>query len=250
MLINGYEENPIVAGEDLVTLPGFWAAYSAWIREQDVPLHERFGVDGTDVDAADEALMNEEAWPAFRIPFSDGHTAVVVYANYPEDDGNAAIDYFVTHADWDRHGYLATVDGHPAGPGLAWRELVHIARTPDPAAPGIQNPHARLLLLLPASGDQDTPADAIETIAEALLWAKVPAGDTERMARQMLDHPMFPAARWAMPASTRVPGGDEAFDGILVCDASSSPRYGIRLAEGITREQNDRLAQALGTRRS
>jgi hypothetical protein len=110
---------------------------------------------------------------------------------------------------------------------------------PDAGAPGIRNPHARLLLLLPAMGDQDTPAGSVDTVTGALLWAKVPAAETRHLAEQMLVHPLFVAARWVMP---------EPSDGILVCDARHSPRCGIRLAQGITREQNDRLARALGTR--
>ncbi|MFB7259999.1 hypothetical protein [Streptomyces nojiriensis] len=248
MLINGYDEDPVVAGEELMALPGFWAACLMWMcesdDEHDAPLPELFGVDGADVDAAAEVLMNEEAWPAFRIPFADDHTVVVIHANHPDDAG---IEYFVTHADWGRHGYLATVDGHYAGPGLAWRELIHIAHTPDPAAPGVQNPHARLLLLLPTLGDQDTPAEAVDVVAEALLWARVPAGEARRLAGRMLDHPLFAAAQWVMPAPEKLIGSDEIFDGILVCGAHHSPRCGIRLGQGITREQNDRLARALGT---
>lgn len=117
-----------MAGEGLIALPGFWATYFEWMcesgDEQAVPLAERFGEAGADVDAAIEALMNEKAWPVFRVPFDDGHAAVVVYANLPEDGG---IEYFATHPERDRQGSLATVDGHPAGPGLAWRELLHIA---------------------------------------------------------------------------------------------------------------------------
>ncbi|TWG12956.1 hypothetical protein [Actinoplanes teichomyceticus] len=111
----------------------------------------------------------------------------------------------------------------------------------------MRNPHARLLLLLPALGDQDTPADAVDVVADALLWAAVPPVEARRLAGQMLDRPMFGAARWVMPAPETVEGGDEVFDGILVCDADRSPRCGIRLARGITREQNDTLARALGT---
>ena len=39
----------------------------------------------------------------------------------------------------------------------------------------------------------------------------------------------------------------QAAAGILECNLSPSPRHGIRLAQGITREQSDRLARALGT---
>ncbi|MBU2664178.1 hypothetical protein KOI35_11805 [Actinoplanes bogorensis] len=242
-MIDGYEDDPVVAGEDLLDRPGFWAAYLMGMCERDENVPDLFGVDNDDLDTAADALMDEEAWPAFRIPFGGGHTAVVVFANFSEDAG---IDYFVTHADWDRRGFLATIDGHFAGPGLAWRELVHIARTPDRSSPGVHDPHARLLLLLPALGDRDTPADAVDVVARALRSAQVvPEHETERLVARLLDHPMFAAARWTMPEPHR--DGDEVFGGILVCDAEHSPRRGIRLAQGITREQNDRLARALGT---
>ncbi|MCM2416604.1 hypothetical protein [Streptomyces sp. RKAG293] len=42
-------------------------------------------------------------------------------------------------------------------------------------------------------------------------------------------------------------GSQDPFVGILYCDEPGSPRCGIRLAQGITRDQSNRLAQALGT---
>jgi hypothetical protein len=247
-LINGYDEGPVVAGEELMALPGFWAAYLMWMcesdNEDDIPLPELFGVDGADAAAAAEVLMAEDAWPAFRVPFAEEHTAVVVHANHPDDPG---IEYFVTHAEWGRRGHLATVDGHYAGPGLAWRELVHIARTPDGGAPGVQDPHARLLFLLPALGDEDTPAGGVDVVADALVWVGVPAAGARRLAGRMLEHPMFEAAEWVMPSREMLFGSVDAFEGILVCGAHHSPRCGIRLGQGITREQSDRLARALGT---
>ncbi|WP_229869333.1 hypothetical protein [Streptomyces inusitatus] len=159
MLIDGFEKAPLVAGEELLVLPGFWAAYLLWLcrtGEED-PEPEWFGADEADTDAAYEALNDEGRWPVFRIPFSDGHTAVVLACNHADDAGT---EYFVSHPAWDRNGYLATIDGHQAGPGLSWRELTHIANTPDPHAPGVQAPYARLLLLLPALGDADLPGEA------------------------------------------------------------------------------------------
>ncbi|MFJ8011003.1 hypothetical protein [Streptomyces sp. NPDC096339] len=75
--------------------------------------------------------MDEEAWPAIRIPFAGGHTAVVLHRNYPDDAG---IEYFVAHPEWDRHGHLAVADGHYAGPGLAWPGAP-IRRRPHPPIP-------------------------------------------------------------------------------------------------------------------
>jgi hypothetical protein len=249
VLIDGYDDDPLVPGEGLVGLAGFWAAYLMWLCERDEddgdPAAEWFGADAAETDAADEALTDEENWPAFRIPFGDGHTAVVVARNFPGDWG---MEYFVTHPDWGRHGYLATIDGHQAGPGLSWRELTHIAGTPDPAAPGIQDPHARLLLLLPALGDQDLPADATDTIAAALVHVGAPSSEVPRVAGLLLDNPVWEPAHWTLPTDSLVTGGGQTVHrGILQCDGAGSPRYGMQLAQGITQDQGDRLARVLGT---
>ncbi|MGW2746444.1 hypothetical protein [Streptomyces sp. NPDC001450] len=247
MVIDGYE-GPVVAGEALLDLPGFWAAYLMYVcggdEEHGDPSPEWFGADPADVDAAFEALSDEERWPAFRVPFGDGHTAVVVGRNFPDEAG---IDYFVVHPEWDRHGFLATLDGHQAGPGLAWRELAHMARTPDTDAPGVHDVHARLLMLLPALGDDDLPDDAARTIAEALVRAGVPADHTPWLVECLLDHPLWDPAQWTLPGPSPLSGGVDPYAGIMVCDGPMSPRCGMRLAQGVSREHSDRLARALGT---
>jgi len=129
VLIDGFEDAPLVAGEELLSLPGFWAAYLMWLceTEEDEPDPAWFGVDEADVDAAYEALADAERWPVFRIPFGEDHTAVVLARNLADDAGT---EYLVTHPSWGRLGHLATLDGHQAGPGLSWRELIHIAVRP------------------------------------------------------------------------------------------------------------------------
>ncbi|MGW3396763.1 hypothetical protein [Streptomyces hydrogenans] len=170
MLIEGYESAPLVAGDELTGLPGFWAAYLLWMcrTEENPPEPSWFGADEADTDAAYEALADETRWPVFRIPFSDGHSVLVVGRNVADEPGT---EYVVAHPAWDRRGHLATIDGHHAGPGLSWRELTHIAGTPDPEAPGIQAPHVRLLLLLPVLGDSDLPGDAAAFLGDALVRA-------------------------------------------------------------------------------
>ncbi|MFI6730836.1 hypothetical protein NRF20_43280 [Streptomyces sp. R-74717] len=247
MLIDGFENDPLVAGENLLDLPGFWAAYLLWLcqTEEDDPDPGWFGADEADTDAAYEALTDEERWPAFPIPFGGGHTALVVGRNLADDAGT---EYFITHPDWDRHGYLATLDGHQAGPGLSWRELMHLAHTPAPDAPGVQAPYARLLLLLPALGDEDLPEDAAGLLSHALVRAGVPAEEAPRLAQALLtDHPLWEPAGWTLPGESLLSGHQEHFPGILHCDEPGSPRCGIHLAQGITRDQSDRLARALGT---
>ncbi|MEU6339820.1 hypothetical protein ABZ883_02520 [Streptomyces sp. NPDC046977] len=248
MLIDGFEDAPLVAGEELLSLPGFWAAYLMWLceTEEDEPDPAWFGVDEADVDAAYEALADAERWPVFRIPFGEGHTAIVLARNLADDAGT---EYLVTHPSWGRLGHLATLDGHQAGPGLSWRELIHIARTPDQTTAGVHALNARLLLLLPALGDSDLPADAADVLRGALMWTGVPETETHRVTEALLlDHPYWEPARWSLPSVSPLSGSsNESFNGILCCDEPASPRCGTRIAQGITREQSDRLAYALGT---
>ncbi|MFF0291365.1 hypothetical protein [Streptomyces sp. NPDC005262] len=146
-------------------LPGFWAAYLMWLSQTEDydPVPGWFGVDGADADAACDALSDEDRWPVFRIPFAGGHTALVLGRNVPDDPET---EYFITHPEWERHGHLATVGGHQAGPGLAWRELHHIARTPNLNSAGVHAEHARLLLLLSTLGDHDLPQDAAAVLTD------------------------------------------------------------------------------------
>ncbi|MGW8951335.1 hypothetical protein [Streptomyces sp. NPDC055709] len=247
MLIEGFEDAPLVAGEELLALPGFWAAYLMWLSQTEEydPVPTWFGVDGADADVACDALSDEDRWPVFRIPFAGGHTAVVLGCNVPDDPGT---EYFITHPEWGHRGCLATVGGHQAGPGLSWGELTHIARTPDLNSPGVHAEYARLLLLLPALGDQDLPEDAAEILGDALTHMGVPAALAPHLAEALLaDHPLWEPAEWTLPAASPLSGSREPFLGVLYCDGFMSTRCGTRLAQGITREQNDRLADALGT---
>ncbi|MFJ3640302.1 hypothetical protein ACIPRD_11175 [Streptomyces sp. NPDC090108] len=248
MVIDGYDDDCVVAGEELLGLPGFWAAYLLMLcrrdEERGEPSPEWFGADAADVDAASDALSDAGRWPALRIPFADGHTAVVLGRNFEDDPGT---EYFVVHPEWNRPGHLATIDGHDSGPGLAWRELLHIARTVAAGAPGTHDAHARLLLLLPALGDSELPGDAVGVVGRALAWAGVPVADSTWLAAHLLDHTWFAPATWSLPGSSPLTGGEDPYEGILVCDGTLSPRHGMRLAQGISREHSDRLARALGT---
>lgn len=249
VLLRGYENDPLVAGEGLLERPGFWAAYLLWMCETDdvdaEAAVEWFGADRADVDATYEELSDPAAWPVLRVPFGGGHTAVVLCRNFPEDDGT---DYFVTHPEWDRLGHLATLDGHQAGPGLSWRELRHIAAMSDPEAPGTHDPDARLLLLLPTLGDEDLPGSAWGAVSAALSRVGAAEGDADRLAAALLDeHPLWDRATWLLPAPSPLSGAKDPYPGILQCDEPMSPRCGLRLAQGITRRQSDNLARALGT---
>ncbi|GAA1245856.1 hypothetical protein GCM10009665_40870 [Kitasatospora nipponensis] len=248
MVKNGFGDDVPGAGQR----PEFWAGYLArmWdVDDSDSRLVASwFGTDTAGADAAWEAHLEHVG--EFQLPFGDGHTVHVTSSDlFPIDWGT---DYRITHPDWDPRrgdtGRLALRDGgsvrrsgHDAGPyqkgpGLSWRELTHIANTPDLGAPGVHDLHARLLLLLPALADADLPADTADVIGAALVRAGVPALEGTRAAAFFLDHPLWEAAHWTVPAT-----------GIPQCDAPRSPRFGRSLAQGITCEQADRLARALGT---
>ncbi|RSS87045.1 hypothetical protein EF903_17895 [Streptomyces sp. WAC05292] len=249
--INGFDDDSLVAGEELVSRRGFWAAYlmwmcypASWCVPEPPPTPEWFGADSADAYAVHDALTDEDNRPVFRIPFGGGHTAVVV--NGSEDRGT---HYLITHPDWERHGHLATINGPQAGPGLSWRELLHIAETPDRESPGIHDRYARLLLLLPAMSDEETlferiyamaPTPAIDAIAEALVRVGVMADKTVRMAEILVDHPLWDPTSWSL-------SDEQPFGGILYSNDPRSPRHDLRLAQGTTYEQHEQLARALGT---
>ncbi|MFF4010598.1 hypothetical protein [Streptomyces sp. NPDC001717] len=65
-----------------------------------------------------ESLTDEERRPVFRIPFADGHSVVIVGRNFPDDPGT---EYFVSHPEWDRHGYLVLDDSQHEEEPVAWR---------------------------------------------------------------------------------------------------------------------------------
>ncbi|MFG3225177.1 hypothetical protein ACGF07_10390 [Kitasatospora sp. NPDC048194] len=243
MLIPGYENESLATGEELVHLPGFWAAYLLWLAEGEGlgPEPALFGADGADVDAAYERLSAPATWPVIRLPMRYGHSILIVHRNFTEDEG---VDYYVTHPGWDRPRSLASIEAHFAGPGLAWRELVHVAEHPG-AGPGITDPHARLLLLLPVLGDVDLPADATATVAAALATIGTPAEAAAALAEALLDHPFWDGGTWYFEEGSPLSGGDTARTSrVLLCSDSYSPR-GIRF--GLSPDQDARLAETLGT---
>ncbi|WP_317440656.1 hypothetical protein [Streptomyces collinus] len=116
----------------------------------------------------------------------------MVYRTFTDDTGT---DYLLHHPDWDRAELLARDDGHFMGPGLSWPELIAAA---DNALPGgsTTDPHARLLLLLPAFGDDEVPDDAVARLADALR-ARTSVEDPGPLAAVLLEDQGAPGpARW------------------------------------------------------
>ncbi|MFC9943835.1 hypothetical protein [Streptomyces pratensis] len=210
MLIKGYDDRPLAAGETLLTRPGFWSNYLMAIcgdrtgAERAVP--EWFGDDGADADAFTEILLDPESWPVFRIPATDGPGVVVIYRNLVGDYG---IDYLLTHPDRSYAQQIAGWEGEFSGTGLTWHELVRIADSPAPAAEGVGSPAARLLLLLPLLDDLDVPGTAPARLSAALMARGASQNTAPDTAEYLLSHLMDKSRHdpaWNSPLS----GGGKA----------------------------------------
>ncbi|KUO11099.1 hypothetical protein [Streptomyces sp. DSM 15324] len=199
----------IAPAEHLLGLPGFWPAYygPVWDAFADDP--EPFGADHADVDAAAEALYERtDVWPAYRIPLPHGRTLWVVHRNAPDDSGT---DYLLTGPGLHRERELAAIEGHFRGPGLSWPDLVALAHAAPADTDGIRDPDRRLLLLLPAYGDADTPVEeALERITAALIAVGVAPQAAPAAAGRFLDHPFWESPTWPEPGGSPLSGGSGA----------------------------------------
>ncbi|MFD0429255.1 hypothetical protein ACFQ60_20405 [Streptomyces zhihengii] len=206
MLIEGYDpesDDPLVAGEDLLTLPGFWLCHlgcsapparaprpSAPTRPTPTPRSRRSWTRSAGPSSGSPSAAGTRRWCST----ATSTTTRVWSSSSPTGMGG-------------RLGHLGTIDGHPSGPGLAWPELLHIAHTPDASAPGVQDPHARLLLLLPALGDADLPDEAAPVVAAALTaTGTLPDGAPALASTLLAHHPYWSPASWALPSASPLSG--------------------------------------------
>ncbi|MER7757914.1 hypothetical protein [Kitasatospora sp. NPDC097643] len=224
----------LLAGEDLAGDPAFWLAHllmTLGSGDEDVASY------GVDPDAH-EAMLGRlsdagQPWLVLRVPFTGGHTACVAYVAYEDE---SLVDFFVRHPRWGRLGYLGQFGPHGSGPGLSWSELLTLARGGREGADGLSDPAQRLLLLLPALGDADTPPEASDLVARALVEVGIRPEAAPGLAAALLDEP----ARHLEP-HWRVTDDSP----LAVCSSEYSPRQ-IPLALGITAEHARALADALG----
>ncbi|MER5897111.1 hypothetical protein [Streptomyces sp. NPDC001876] len=205
MLIKGYDCGPLVAGESLLTRPGFWSNYLMAMcvggTGAERPVPEWFGDEGADADALSEILFDPERWPVFRLPAADGSGVVVVCRNMVGDYG---IDYLLTHPGRSHAQQIATWEGGFSGAGINWKQLVHIADNPAPAAEGVQDSAARLLLALPLLNDMHCPESAQARLGAALTAAGAPRAGAPGTAGLLLAHLMGRAHHdhtWGSPLS-------------------------------------------------
>lgn len=205
MLIEGYDDGPLVAGESLPARPGFWSNHLMGMCGRGAgagrPVPEWFGDDGADTDAMSEILFDPGHWPVLRVPASDGSGIVVIYRNLVGDHG---IDYLLTRPGRSRAQRIAGGEGVLSGSGLTWRELVRIADTPAPGADGAEDSAARLLLILPLLDDLDVPEGAKAGLSAALTAVGAPQDTAPSTAERLLAHlmrrPRHDAA-WGSPLS-------------------------------------------------
>ncbi|MFJ6614813.1 hypothetical protein ACIQPT_31570 [Streptomyces sp. NPDC091289] len=191
MLIKGYDEGPLVAGEPLLTRPGFWSSYLMTMGGAGTgverPVPEWFGDDGADTDAVTDILFDPERWPVFRVPAADGAGVAVIYRNLEGDHG---IDYLLTRPGRSCAERITGGDGGFSGTGLTWHELVRFADSPAPAADGVLDSAARLLLLLPLLDELAVPGTAPAQLGAALTAAGAPQDTAPSTAEYLLSHLM------------------------------------------------------------
>ncbi|MEW2253365.1 hypothetical protein AB0907_39390 [Streptomyces sp. NPDC006975] len=180
--IPGYDGGPFSHLPELLHEPLFWLGHLHNYYSESEEAEELVG--GTDEqEAADlqSRLLRGDTWPVFTVPLAGDHRLYVVYRAFEEE----GIDYLLHHPDWDAAEYLAQDEGHFMGPGLSWPELTAAA---DNGLPGgsTTDAHARLLLLLPAFGDDAVPVDAVDRLTAALR-ARMRVEAPERLAAALLE---------------------------------------------------------------
>ncbi|MFD9286829.1 hypothetical protein ACFWBV_00605 [Streptomyces sp. NPDC060030] len=189
MLIEGYDHAPLVAGERLLSRPGFWSNHLMAMCGGEPgaprPVPEWFGDDGADVDALSETLFGSGQWPVFRLPFADGPGVVAVYRNRVGDHG---IDYLLVQPGRSIPRSLGSWEENLSGTGLTWHELLRIADGPSLSPEGVKDPAARLLLLLPLLSDPDVPRAAPARLRTALVSAGAPQDTAGGTAARLLAH--------------------------------------------------------------
>ncbi|MEH0639386.1 hypothetical protein QBA35_40235 [Streptomyces bottropensis] len=162
--IPGCDGGALTDQAGLLDVPLFWLGHLYSCAQSEEAEELLFGADYDAADDFQRRLGECAEWPTFTVPLADDHRLHIVVRTCVDDTGT---DYLLHHPDWDRAELLTRDDGHFMGPGLSWTELVGAA---DNALPGgsTTDPHARLLLLLPALGDDELPDDAVDRLAVAL----------------------------------------------------------------------------------
>ncbi|WP_233510363.1 hypothetical protein [Actinomadura craniellae] len=206
--IPGYDGGPFGHRPELLEEHLFWLGHLGRCVDGEEAQELLFGADDEAAGDFQHRLWERADWPVFTVPLAGGHRLHVVYRTFEDDEG---IDFLLHHPGWERAELIAQDDGHFMGPGLSWTELVAAA---DGALPGgtVTDPHARLLLLLPAFGDDAVPGDAADRLAAALR-ARTGVEAPERLAVALLeDQGQTGSTRWTTTGSgVQINDGEYSF---------------------------------------
>jgi hypothetical protein len=190
---------------DAASSRDFWAAHL--VREGFDPdmVLSGFGVDEQAARTRFDELSNVDRWPAFPLPLGDGRTLTAVYRNFDEDRG---VDYVLDTDGADSIRLAALEGGGVQGPGLSWGELRALLDLNAPVPV-----HMRLLMFLPAAGEDGMTVEARPLVADALRTVGAD-GDVDGLADVLTeDDALWDLPRWRREAA-----------GHLVCDGAYSPR--------------------------
>ena len=203
---DGVSPQTLGDGEWLLERRAFWASLLYGVVDED-RLDELLGsgAEGvwlTDqIDEFHEEIEKSGRWPVLRFGAGGSDLAMIAWHGH----GAEGYDFVVLPGD-GRCISVAAVEGGFYGPGLSWPEAKRMIERGRLGSAG-----QRLLLLLRAWGDADTPVDVVNQVAEALLAVGNPTCAHEtaaEAARQLVDD----EARWTTQ--------DEA----LVCDGERAVR--------------------------
>lgn len=171
--IPGHAYGPLAHEPELLESPLFWPGHLYSVAQSEETEELLFGADYDAVQEFHRQLMERAHSPVFTIPLAAEHRLHVVYRTDSDDPG---VDYLLHHPTWERALLLARDDGHFMGPGLSWPELSAAAANGMPGD-SAADPRVRLLLLMPAMGDDAVPDSALPHLAaalEALTSAEAP----------------------------------------------------------------------------
>jgi hypothetical protein len=186
---DGVPASILTDGGSLLSRRVFWLLMLDGSADGEL-IGELFDGGDDDTGALDDEIRDSGRWPVISISERFAH---IIWRGHDLEGGD---DYVVLTP--GRAISVAAREGHGYGPGLSWPEFRRIATTPQ-----------RLLLALPAFGDAETPPEAAELVAQALLTVgnDAPAA-AAAAARQILES----AAHWV---------GD---DRMLICDGEHAVR--------------------------
>ena len=149
----------------------FWPAFLRTVGGS-ITAAKSFAAGPSDVQEYCKKLHEYGSWPFLSVELPHGNQLHILFRNY---EGESGWDYLMQPAGARHVVMLAALEGHFQGPGLSWPELLAVA---DEGTTSLRRAQ-RLLLVLPATADNETPKHAVTLVAHAL--AKVGAEEENRL---------------------------------------------------------------------